>query len=189
MRARWRIGGAVMVAGVASPPLAHGAAVEEPLEPPMSFQLTSPGFKHRDAIPAQYTCDGRNISPPLVWTVPPEGAQSFALIADDPDAPNGTWVHWVAYNIPMASRRLSESVPATKELPDGTWQGITDFKRVGYGGPCPPSGTHRYFFKLYALDTALTPEEGMTKAKLEQAMQGHILGQAELMGAYRRVGR
>jgi hypothetical protein len=116
----------------------------------------------------------------------PEGTRSFALIADDPDAPVGTWVHWVLYNIPSSARTLIESIPADAKLADGSINGKNSWGKPGYGGPCPPSGTHRYFFKLYALDTVLNLGSGATKEQLLNAMQGHILGQAELMGKYKR---
>lgn len=150
------------------------------------MQLRSPAFEHGGLIPAKYTCDGQDISPPLTWADPPAGTRSFALIADDPDAPRGTWVHWVAWNIPADTRSLNEGLPKQDALQNGMKQGTTDFRRVGYGGPCPPSGTHRYFFKLYALDSTLNLPASTTKSDLEKAMQGHILQQAELMGKYQR---
>ena len=150
------------------------------------MELKSLAFEAGDLIPAKYTCDGSDVSPPLSWSDAPSGTQSFALISDDPDAPRGTWVHWVAWNIPATSRSLDEGLPKQDSLPNGMKQGTTDFRRVGYGGPCPPSGTHRYFFKLYALDTSLSLPSSTTKAALEKAMQGHILKQGELMGVYRR---
>lgn len=150
------------------------------------MQLKSPAFEAGGMIPAKYTCDGPDVSLPLRWADPPAGTKSFALIADDPDAPVGTWVHWVVWNIPADASGLDENVPKTASLPSGAQQGTTDFRRIGYGGPCPPSGTHRYFFKLYALDTILELPSSTTKRDLEGAMQGHILGQAELMGQYRR---
>ena len=152
----------------------------------MSFALTSTAFHEGEAIPSRYTCDGEDVSPPITWTSPPAGTKSLALISDDPDAPMGTWVHWVVYNIPPAIQQLPEAFPAQKERSDGTRQGVTDFGRIGYGGPCPPSGTHRYFFTLYALDTILSLPLGATKRALEAAMQGHILAEARLMGTYRR---
>jgi hypothetical protein len=155
----------------------------------MTWALASSAFKDGGPIPPAYTCEGRDVSPPLSWTEPPPETKSLALIADDPDAPGKTWVHWVAYNLPPALRRLSEAVPTDDELPDGTRQGLTDFGRTGYGGPCPPSGTHRYFFKLYALGTVLDLGPGATKHQLERAMNGHVLGEARLMGTYRRAGR
>jgi len=159
------------------------------VEDAMSFVLTSSAFQAGEGIPSQHTCDGRDLSVPLAWSVPPPGTKSLALINDDPDAPMGTWVHWVVYNMPPSARALQEAFPAALERPDGTRQGMTDFGRIGYGGPCPPSGTHRYVFKLYALDTVLPLKPGATKAALEEAMHGHILGQAQLVGTYRRKGR
>jgi Raf kinase inhibitor-like YbhB/YbcL family protein len=150
------------------------------------MQLTSPAFEAGGMIPAKYTCDGPDVSPSLRWANPPAGIKSFALIADDPDAPVGTWVHWVLWNIPADAGGLDENLPKTASLPSGAQQGTTDFRRIGYGGPCPPSGTHRYYFKLYALDTMLELPSSATKRDLEGAMHGHILGQAELMGQYRR---
>ncbi len=143
--------------------------------------ITSTAFADGAAIPARYTCEGEDISPPLAFGAVPAGAHSLALIVDDPDAPMGTWVHWVVWNIPADTREIGEgSVPA------GALQGKNDFKRNSYGGPCPPSGTHRYYFKLYALDTTLNLAATTTKAALEKAMQGHILSQGRLMGTYRR---
>lgn len=150
------------------------------------MELKSQAFQQGAMIPARYTCDGEDLSPPLDWSDPPGGTQSFALISDDPDAPVGTWVHWVVWNIPASNRALEENLPKTASLPNGAKQGTTDFRRVGYGGPCPPSGTHRYFFKLYALDTTLNLPASTTKKDLEKAMQSHILAQAELMGKYHR---
>ena len=154
----------------------------------MGFTMTSGAFTEGQAIPAAHTCDGQDSSPPLAWTDPPAGTNSFALISDDPDAPGKTWVHWVAYNIPAAARGLPERYPTSAQLPDGTRQGVTDFGRAGYGGPCPPSGTHRYFFKLYALDAVLSLPPKATKAQLEAAMRGHVLASATLMGMYQRTG-
>ena len=151
-----------------------------------SFSLTSPAFSEGEAIPSQHTCDGANGSPRLQWTDPPAGTKSFACISDDPDAKAGTWVHWVVYHIPPSVRELPEAMPADVELTNGTRQGMTDFGLPGYGGPCPPSGTHRYCFTLYALDTTLSLPLGATKRQLEDAMQGHIVAQATLMGTYRR---
>ncbi len=151
-----------------------------------TIPVTSQAFEAGGMIPAKHTCDGPNVSSPLRWADPPAGVKSYALIADDPDAPVGTWVHWVLWNIPADARGLEENLPKTAALPNGAQQGTTDFRRVGYGGPCPSSGTHRYFFKLYALDTMLELPASTTKRNLEGAMQGHILGQGELMGKYRR---
>ena len=150
------------------------------------MEIKSPAFAHGDSIPPKYTCDGADVSPPLSFAGVPAGAKSLALIADDPDAPAGTWVHWVVWNIPAGAKSLEEGVPAREALPNGARQGINDFRRIGYGGPCPPSGTHRYFFKLYALDTMLDLPASTTKQDLEKGMQGHTLAQAELMGRYRR---
>jgi Raf kinase inhibitor-like YbhB/YbcL family protein len=148
--------------------------------------ITSPSFASGEMIPAVYTCDGRDLSPPLQWTQFPPGTRSFALISDDPDAPMGTWVHWVVWNIPSGVNSLEENRPKKDPLPGGARQGTNDFRSVGYGGPCPPSGTHRYFFRLYALDTVLELPSSTTRAQLEKAMKGHVLAQAELMGKYRR---
>jgi Raf kinase inhibitor-like YbhB/YbcL family protein len=150
----------------------------------MIFELTSAAFAAGEPIPPKYTCDGDDVSPPLEWTEPPAGTQSFALICDDPDAPVGTWVHWVLYNLPAGVRALPEAVPAVADLPDGGRHGNNSWRRLGYGGPCPPSGTHRYFFKLYALDTALDLAAGASKKELLGTMEGHVLAQAELMGVY-----
>ncbi len=152
----------------------------------MAFALTSSAFTQDGMIPSKYTCDGQDISPPLTWREPPEETQSFALIADDPDAPMGTWVHWVIYNIPADARELAEGTPQDTELSDGSRQGKNSWPKLGYGGPCPPSGTHRYFFKLYALDTILELEPGANKKQLLKAMEGHILAETELMGKYSR---
>ncbi len=150
------------------------------------FTITSTAFKHEGMIPSQYTCDGANISPQLAWTNPPDSTKSFALICDDPDAPVGDWVHWVMFNIPPETRELKEKISDDAVLPNGARHGITDFRGYGYGGPCPPSGTHRYFFKLYALDTMLPAKEQVTKKDLLEAMKGHILEKTELMGKYAR---
>jgi Raf kinase inhibitor-like YbhB/YbcL family protein len=151
----------------------------------MKIELTSSVFRN-GRIPSHYTCDGDDVSPPLAWNNIPPGTKSLALIADDPDAPNKTWVHWVIFNIPPFVDGLPEDVRHDGLLPNGACQGRNDFGRIGYGGPCPPSGTHRYFFKLFALDTLLDLEPGSSKDEVLEAMQGHILGQSELMGEYRR---
>ena len=150
------------------------------------MDLKSSAFQQEGLIPSQYTCDGANVSPPLTWSNAPGNTQTFALISDDPDAPVGTWVHWVAWNIPASARSLDENVPKKDSLPSGMKQGTTDFRKIGYGGPCPPSGTHRYFFKLYALGTTLNLSPKTTKKDLERAMQKHILAEAVLMGKYQR---
>jgi Raf kinase inhibitor-like YbhB/YbcL family protein len=153
----------------------------------MPFELTSIAFAPGQPIPQKYTCDGQDISPPLQWSDPPQGTQSLALICDDPDAPVGTWVHWVLYNLPAEARALPEAVPPDAELSDGSRQGKNGWGNLGYGGPCPPGGsTHRYFFKLYALDTVLDLEAGASKKQVLQAMEGHILAQTEVMGVYSR---
>jgi hypothetical protein len=152
----------------------------------MTMEITSTAFANEGMIPRRYTCDGEDISPPLSWRGVPPGAKSLALIADDPDAPRKTWVHWVVYNVPAESGGLPENVPPEKTIVGGGRQGTSNFGRVGYGGPCPPSGTHRYFFKLYALDAELGLAPGATKEELLQAMAGHVLAEAQLMGRYRR---
>ena len=157
-------------------------------EVPMAFTLTSSAFTEGAPIPAKHTCDGADVSPPLAWSGAPSGAAAFALIMDDPDAPAGTWVHWVLYDLPARSSALAENVAKTEALKDGAVQGRNDFPRTGYGGPCPPPGKpHRYFFKLYALDAALGLKPGATKQELERAMQGHVLATAQLMGTYARA--
>lgn len=152
----------------------------------MKFVITSPAFKEGEEIPQRYTCDGEDISPPLTLTGIPEGAKSLALISDDPDAPKGIWVHWVLFNLPGNQRELAENVPPRSTLSNGARHGINDSRDLGYGGPCPPSGTHRYFFTMYALDTMLTLESGATKSQLLKAMEGHVLGEGQLMARYKR---
>jgi Raf kinase inhibitor-like YbhB/YbcL family protein len=152
--------------------------------------LTSTNFGNQEKIPKKLTCDGDDISPQLLWSGIPDGAKSLVLIVDDPDAPDPanprmTWVHWVLYNIPVTAASLPEGVKDTG-LPQGTLPGLNDWKKTGYGGPCPPIGQHRYFHKLYALDIVLADLGRPTKAKVEKAMQGHILAQAELIGLYQR---
>jgi Raf kinase inhibitor-like YbhB/YbcL family protein len=175
----------------------NGADDSKPTkEKTMSIQITSPAFTEGQPIPQKYTCQGQDISPPLKW-IPqggtPANTKSFALIADDPDAPDPkapkmTWVHWVLYDLPATTTTLAENIAKTPTLPDGARQGTTDFKRVGYGGPCPPpGGAHRYFFKLYALDTVLDPAlRDATKKDLLKAMEGHVLAEGQLMGTYQR---
>ncbi len=153
----------------------------------MTLSLTSPAFNHEGDIPNKHTCEGADVSPALSWSAPPAGTRTFSLIMDDPDAPAGTWVHWVLFDLPAQTRALPEGVPKTNELEDGSRQGRNDFSRPGYGGPCPPRGAaHRYFFKLYALDAVLSLSPGASKADLEKAMKGHILAEAQLMGRYKR---
>jgi Raf kinase inhibitor-like YbhB/YbcL family protein len=155
-------------------------------EATMSLELTSNAFTNGQSIPAKYACTGRNISPPLAWNEPPAGTQSLALIMDDPDAPVGTWVHWVLYNIPAHRRDLPEDLPITgKNIdPNAIYVGKNSWGDIGYGGPCPPSGTHRYYFKLYALDTLISLLPGAGKEQLLREMEAHILAQGELMGTF-----
>jgi hypothetical protein len=156
----------------------------------MSFALTSTAFQEGQPIPQQHTADGKNVSPPLKWLDPPARTQSLALICEDPDAPRGTWTHWVLFNLPPQSRELSEGIPAEATLANGTTQGANDFGKVGYGGPSPPPGKpHRYFFKLYALDTPLSLGPGTTRQQLLSAMRGHVLAESQLMGTYGRQKR
>jgi len=157
----------------------------------MAFILTSAAFKDGAPIPAKYTCDGVDVSPPLAWSGAPAGTRSVALIADDPDAPGGTWVHWVLYNLPAEVSDLPENIAKVESLDlGGARQGRNDFRRPGYGGPCPPPGpAHRYFFKLYALDTRLELKAGAQKKDVEAALEGHALGSAQLMGTYARQRR
>ena len=153
----------------------------------MDIELTSTAFAHNSPIPVKYTCDGEDVSPPLNWTGAPEGTKTIALICDDPDAPMKTWVHWVLYCIPPDTTSLEEGIPGKETLPNGSRHGINDFRRHGYGGPCPPRGKpHRYFFKLYALDTELELKPGARKKDLLKAMEGHIIGKGELIGTYQR---
>lgn len=161
-------------------------------EASVSFRLSSPAFTHQGAIPSRYTCDGEDVSPALQWSGVPSGAKSLALIVEDPDAPDPAapqrvWGHWVLYNLPPDSDGLPESVTAT-QLPAGAQQGANDWKRAGYGGPCPPIGRHRYFHRLYALDTVLPQLQQPDKSALRDAMEGHVLGEAELIGTYQRSG-
>jgi Raf kinase inhibitor-like YbhB/YbcL family protein len=153
----------------------------------MALELTSSAFQEGQPIPRQHTGDGKDVSPALKWTDPPAGTKSFALVCDDPDAPRKTWIHWVLFNVAAESRELGEGVPAQETLPGGARQGKNDFGKIGYGGPAPPRGKpHRYFFKLYALDTLLDLPAGASKADLVKAMEGHVLGEVQLMGTYAR---
>jgi Raf kinase inhibitor-like YbhB/YbcL family protein len=153
----------------------------------MTFTLKSPDFTAGGMIPKQFTCEGADLSPALQWIDPPAATQSFALIADDPDAPVGTWVHWVLFDVPANLRALPQNFPKTEQAADGSRQGRNDFSKIGYGGPCPPPGkAHRYFFKLYALDTKLDLKPGASKKDVERAMKGHILAQGEYMGRFSR---
>jgi Raf kinase inhibitor-like YbhB/YbcL family protein len=152
----------------------------------MTFELLSPEFKNGQAIPRKFTCDGSDVSPKLVWKDAPAGTASFVLLVNDPDAPVGDWVHWVIYNIPASLTHLEEGIPAEKVLADGSLQGRNSWHQVRYGGPCPPGGTHRYFFKLFALDRLLKLDAGAERQEVLRAMQGHILAQAQLIGVYTR---
>lgn len=159
----------------------------------MSIVLRSTAFENGGVIPLKYTCEGDDIAPPLEWDGVPENTRSLVLIVDDPDAPDPeaprmTWVHWVVYNLPADVNGLPEGATTTM-LPVGTQQGLNDWRKPGYGGPCPPIGRHRYFHKLYALDTVLEDMHTPTKAQVEAAMQGHIIAQAELVGTYKKTGR
>ncbi|AQT70103.1 putative kinase inhibitor protein [Anaerohalosphaera lusitana] len=174
--------GTLCIAGCARDRDAAGKGEESE----MTIEITSPAFEEGQSIPARYTDDGVNISPPLNWKGLPEEAKSLAIIADDPDAPAKTWVHWVVYNISPESSGLDEGMAKDEKMPDGTMQGMTDFGSVGYGGPAPPSGTHRYFFKIYALDKKLDMSPGAAKDELLKAMGGHIIAQGQLMGTYSR---
>jgi Raf kinase inhibitor-like YbhB/YbcL family protein len=157
----------------------------------LSLSISSPRFAHQGEIPIEYTCEGKDLSPPLAFGGTPSGARSLALIVDDPDAPDPrapktTWVHWVLFDLPPSVTSLPEGI---HELPAGAKSGLNDWKRAGWGGPCPPIGRHRYFFKLYALDTTFPSLTSPTKAQLEQAMKGHVLAQSELVGTYQKRAR
>ncbi|MFC1677546.1 YbhB/YbcL family Raf kinase inhibitor-like protein [Planctomycetota bacterium] len=152
----------------------------------MDIKISSSAFTEGGMIPSKYTCDGKDMSPALSWQGVPQETKSIALICDDPDAPMGTFVHWVLFNLPADTTQLPENYPEDETLDNGARQGITDFGKTGYGGPCPPSGTHRYFFKIYALDTVIDMVSLVDKPKLLEAMDGHILAQGQLMGRYKR---
>jgi len=166
--------------------------VDKPFDSPFKatkaeiLELTSPVFENGKPIPIIFTCDGVDASPPLEWDRVPEGTKSFVIFCDDPDAPRGNWVHWVIYNIPPDSTSLPQGLPRLEILPDSSRQAITDFEVPGYGGPCPPSGVHRYYFMLYALDTVLNFEKTPDKAVVEEATIGHVIGKGLLMGTYTR---
>jgi len=170
--------------------LAAGCAPQEPTLPEegkMTLSLSSPVFGEGEKIPIKYTCDGQDISPPLVWGEPPSGTRAFALIVDDPDAPGGVFTHWVLFNLPRDSRELPEAAPAQDRLTSGALQGRNDFGRIGYSGPCPPAGrAHRYRFNLYALDQPLDLKAGASRKQVLDAMRGHILAQGQLTGIYQR---
>ena len=158
-----------------------------PEENEIALSLSSPVFQEGENIPVKYSCDGQDMSPPLMWGDPPPGTQAFALIMDDPDAPGGVFTHWVIFNLPVYSRELAEAVPRGNQLENKALQGMTGFGRVGYGGPCPPTGpAHHYLFSLYALDRPLDLNAGSSKKQVLDAMQGHILAQGQLTGIYQR---
>ena len=150
------------------------------------MEIKSSAFDEGAFITRKYTCDGNNISPPFEWSLIPDGTKAFALICDDPDAPMGTWVHWVLFNLPGNINELSENIPPWEVLENGAKQGKNDFRKIGYGGPCPPGGTHRYYFKIYALDEELDVDTGISKKELLKAMEGRILAEGQLMGRYKR---
>ncbi len=153
----------------------------------MTLTVTSSSFTTGAAIPTRYSGEGEDLSPALSWKGAPAGVRSYAVVCDDPDAPSGTWVHWLLWNIPATATAIPEHLPTSAALPDGSRQGTTDFKRTGYGGPLPPHGsTHRYFFHVYALDIALSLAPGARRSQLDAAMKSHILAQGELMGTYSR---
>jgi hypothetical protein len=153
----------------------------------MSITVKSLAFVQGSGIPAKYTCDGRDVSPPLEWTAAPATTKSYAVIVDDPDAPRGTFTHWVLFNIPSRQTKLEEGVPTAQTLSNGAKQGKNDAGSIGYYGPCPPTGIHRYRFKVYALDAMLNLKSGVTVGELEKAMGGHVIAQGELMGKYARI--
>ena len=156
-------------------------------EKTMNIQITSTAFSEGQPIPEKFSGQGKDISPPLKWTGAPANTKSFALVADDPDAPGGTWVQWVLYDLPPTTTALAEDTPKSQFLPGGAKQGLNDFRRLGYGGPMPPPGKpHRYFFKLYALDKVLDLRPGAAKNDIETAMKGHVLAQGQLIGTYQR---
>ena len=171
-------------AGVLAACTNAATAAPTPQEAPMALTLSSSAFAPGSSIPVDFSCKGRNISPALAWTGAPAGTASFAMIVEDPDAPGGTFVHWVIYNIPALSKGLAEAVAPQPTFDDGAAQGTNGANRRYYYGPCPPSGTHRYFFRLYALDTRLDLAPGASAAELRRAMQGHVLAQGELMGTF-----
>jgi Raf kinase inhibitor-like YbhB/YbcL family protein len=177
----------VVVVATTHKPGAPGMVAGGSGESAMTFVLRTNAFVPGGEIPAKYTCSGADLSPELSWKDLPGGTQALALIMDDPDAPGGTFTHWVLYNLDSREKRLPESLPKTDRAVAGAFQGRNDFGRLGYGGPCPPPGkSHRYFFKLYALDSRLNIEAGATRKELELAMKGHMLGQADLMGTFKR---
>lgn len=185
-KALWVIAGlAVMACAIGCGGKGDGTVLREETAVP-SLDLSSPAFAGGDPIPSRYAKGNENLSPPLEWGAPPGSTRSLALICDDPDAPGGTWVHWVIFNIPPEARSLPEGIPKEGDLPDGSRQGKNSWGHVGYDGPSPPSGTHRYYFKLYALDTVLDLESGATKKEMLEAAEGHLLAHGELVGTYEK---
>ncbi len=152
----------------------------------MKLDIKSAAFGEGDLIPKKYTCDGSDVSPPLSWSQPPEGTKSMVLICDDPDAPMGTWVHWVIYGLSPDTLEISENIPDDRDVLGGAKHGVNDFRKYGYGGPCPPGGIHRYFFKLYAVDTEVDLKPGASKDEVLGAIKGHVLAEGQLMGRYSR---
>lgn len=153
----------------------------------MALNISSSAFEEGSRIPSKYSCQGEDVSPPLRWGEPPSGTQSFVLIMDDPDAPGGIFTHWVLFNLPSATQQLQEAIPSTAQLSDGSLQGENDFSKIGYGGPCPPSGRpHQYRFTVYGLDRMLDLKAGASKKQVLEAMEGHILGQGQLTGSFQR---
>ncbi len=186
IRGPW-VAAAVTMALSLSAIAARAADDDAPSDDVMNFELSSPAFRDGELLAPEHTCEGKDISPELVWTTAPEGTESFALLVEDPDAPIGVWTHWVVYNIPGDARSLDEAMAKRGELSDGTRQGKNDFNRDGYNGPCPPGGSrHHYVFTVFALDTKLKLRPGATNTKLRQAMKGHILAQAERTALYER---
>jgi Raf kinase inhibitor-like YbhB/YbcL family protein len=176
---------ALLFAGLVS----HGDAAAKNGAPPMTLHLSSSAIPNGGDIPRRFTCDGDDISPALSWNDPPAKTAAFALIVDDPDAPSGTWTHWILYDLPGSARKLPEDVAKDPQLSGGGHQGRNSFRRIGYGGPCPPRGpAHRYFFRIYALDSATNLPPGASRDQLEHAMDGHVLASGELMGRYARAG-
>jgi Raf kinase inhibitor-like YbhB/YbcL family protein len=153
----------------------------------MEIEIESRDFKEGDLIPSKFTCDGENISPQLSWTCTVEGVKTFVLLVEDPDAPSGNFTHWIVYNIPARVNSLMQNSTPTKNVPDEILMGTNDFGRIGYGGPCPPSGTHRYYFRMYGLNTAVHLDSGATKREVLKKMEGHIVARGELMGRYQRI--
>ncbi|HYX67920.1 MAG TPA: YbhB/YbcL family Raf kinase inhibitor-like protein [Terriglobales bacterium] len=186
-RAAWLLAGAAALAAVAASGYSADSQAGAKNGGGATMKMESKSFPAGGDIPRRFTCDGENLSPALSWSAPPKGTQSMALITDDPDAPGGTFVHWVLYNLPANTHELPEGLPASADLPSGGRQGTNDFRRLGYGGPCPPAGKpHRYFFRLFALDRKLDLRSGAGRSDLDQAMKGSILAQGEVMGRYQR---